>query len=166
MIEVPYLTLVAAILEYTPFLQFLILYVFFYYQDIGRFLHPRVKKERRALSDWYRVLTHLKLVTFPLTQSELRKLDHDLTMTRRQKLSYALFISCALFSALSDLFLLLDVLSWYMLMIFQTGSAALLISAIGLYSLGSPAFYSRKHSTRLREGRMSSSRMKHLSPEK
>lgn len=166
MIEVPYLTLVAAILEYTPFLQLLILYVFLYYQDIGRFLHPRVKKERRALSDWYRVLTHLKLVSFSLTQNDLRKLDQDLTMTRRQKLSDALFISCALFSAISDLFFLLQILSWYMLMIFQTGSAALLISALGLYSLGSPAFYRRKHSTTLREGRMSGSRMRHLSLEK
>lgn len=162
---IPYL--VTAILEYTPLLQFPILYVFLYYQDIGRFLHPRVKKERKALSDWYRVLADLKLVSFPLTQNDLRKLDQGLTMTRRQKLSYALFIVCALFSSVSDLlFFGLQLLNWYMVMIFQTGSAVLLISGLGLSSLGSPAFYGRKHSTKLREGRLSGSRMKHLSLEK
>ena len=162
---IPYL--VIAILEYTPFLQFLILYVFLYYQDIGRFLHPRVKKERSALSDWYRVLADLKLVSLSLTQNDLRKLDQGLTMTRRQMLYYTLFITCALFSAVSDLlFFMLQLLNWYMVMIFQTGSAALLISAFGLSSLGSPAFYRRKHSTKLREERTSGSRTKHLSLEK
>lgn len=159
------MTYVTAILEYTPFLQFLILYVFLYFQDIGRFLHPRVRKERRRLSDWQDVLVDLKLASSS-TSNDLRKLDERSTITRRQKISYILFIAPAIFSTLTDLFFLIKVLSWYMVVAFQTVSAILLMTALSLSYLGGTASYIRKHSTKLREGRKSGSRIKHLSLEK
>lgn len=144
------------IIEYTPLLQLFLLYLLLYYKDLGRFLHPRVRKERSALSDWYDVLTDLKLISSSPSPS-LTAADIDGHSSTTRKKIYLSFTAPVLLSCLTDFFG-----AWYVLVICQTVSAFLLIVMFSRYYLGGTASYFSMRSTKLEEGK-AGSRSRHLS---
>ena len=144
------------LIEDTPFIQLFLLYALFYYKDLGRFLHPRVRKERKALSDWYDVLTNLKLI------SSSSSLSSDLRENSTKKKIYLLFLAPALLSCLADLLFFFVEISWFESAILQTVSAFMLITTFSYYYLGETASHFSMLSTKLEEGKVGS-RNRHLS---
>ena len=138
-----------AALEYTPFLQLFLLYIYFYYKDLGRFLHPKLKKERNALSEWHDVLVDLQLIS-PLPKSERERLSSS------GKKFFYFFIPPLLLSYITDLLLYEGIPAWYMAVIFQTVSALLLLIALSYTYFGPMASYGSMHSTRLSKNKIGS----------